>query len=143
GVKIEKHLCPDLPDSIGSEDQLLQVFMNLVSNAAQAMESCDGGVLRIQTDFSSKPNAILIQIADTGVGIPEKDMSRLFEPFFTTRKGKGVGLGLSVAYGIIQEHGGSIYVQSKIGEGTTFHVKLPVRSSIDEASREGGQRELR
>jgi signal transduction histidine kinase len=70
-------------------------------------------------------------------------MSRLFEPFFTTKKGKGVGLGLSVAYGIIQEHRGSIYVQSKIGAGTTFQVKLPVRSSIDEASREGDQREHR
>jgi C4-dicarboxylate-specific signal transduction histidine kinase len=143
GVKVEKHLSPDLPDLIGSEDQLLQVFMNLVSNAAQAMESKEKGVLSITTNHSSKQNAILIQIEDTGVGIPEKDMSRLFEPFFTTKKGKGVGLGLSVAYGIIQEHRGSIYVQSKIGAGTTFQVKLPVRSSIDEASREGGQRELR
>jgi len=143
GVKIEKHLSPDLPELIGSEDQLLQVFMNLVSNAAQAMESKENGVLSIKTSFSSKQNAILIQIEDSGVGIPEKDMSRLFEPFFTTKKGKGVGLGLSVAYGIIQEHRGSIYVQSKIGAGTTFQVKLPVRSSIDEASREGDQREHR
>jgi signal transduction histidine kinase len=143
GVKIEKHLSPHLPNLIGSEDQLLQVFMNLVSNAAQAMESKDNGVLSIKTNYSSRQNAILIQIEDTGVGIPEKEMSRLFEPFFTTKKGKGVGLGLSVAYGIIQEHGGSIYVQSKIGEGTTFHVKLPVRSSIEEVSREGDQRELR
>jgi signal transduction histidine kinase len=143
GVKIEKELSPDLPDLTGSEDQLLQVFMNLVSNAVQAMESKDNGVLTIKTSYSSKPNAILIQIQDMGVGIPEKDMSRLFEPFFTTKKGKGVGLGLSVAYGIVQEHGGSINVQSKTGEGTTFNVKLPVGTSVEEASPEGGQRELR
>jgi PAS domain S-box-containing protein len=143
GVKIEKELSPDLPDLTGSEDQLLQVFMNLVSNAVQAMESKDNGVLTIKTSYSSKPNAILIQIQDMGVGIPEKDMSRLFEPFFTTKKGKGVGLGLSVAYGIVQEHGGSIDVQSKTGEGTTFNVKLPIGTSVKEASPEGGQRELR
>ena len=66
---------------------------------------------------------------DTGPGIPEEDISKLFEPFFTTKKkGKGVGLGLSVAYGIIQEHGGSIYVKSKAGQGTTFQVKLPLKS---------------
>jgi signal transduction histidine kinase len=65
---------------------------------------------------------------DTGVGIPEENFSRLFEPFFTTKKkGKGVGLGLSVAYGIIQEHHGSIYVQSKKGNGTTFIIDIPLK----------------
>jgi signal transduction histidine kinase len=69
----------------------------------------------------------VVKVKDSGIGIPKEDMSRLFEPFFTTRKLKGVGLGLSVVYGIIQEHGGSIYVHSKVGEGATFRVKLPLQ----------------
>ncbi len=132
GVKVEKNLEPDLPDLIGSEDQLQQVFMNIVSNAVEAMEINGGGVLSIETKHLSTAGKILASFADTGKGIPEEDLSRLFEPFFTTKKkGKGVGLGLSVAYGIIQEHGGSIQVESKLGEGTTFLVKLPLEPSPD------------
>jgi signal transduction histidine kinase len=117
---------PGLPNIVGSEDQLQQVFMNLISNAAQAMEPKEGGVLRIETSRSAKEPAVIVKIKDSGIGISEEDIPRLFEPFFTTRKRKGVGLGLSVVYGIIQDHGGSIYVQSKAGEGATFSVKLPL-----------------
>jgi signal transduction histidine kinase len=124
---------------VGSEDQLQQVFMNLVSNAAQAMEPKDGGMLRIESRLQPRDGQILIQIQDTGIGIPSEHMSKLFEPFFTTRKRKGVGLGLSVAYGIIQEHGGSIYVQSVVGEGATFTVKLPLRPPGEKAAPEGGR----
>ena len=78
-------------------------------------------------------DSLQINFKDTGPGIPEDDISKLFEPFFTTKKkGKGVGLGLSVAYGIIQEHGGSIYVKSKAGQGTTFQVKLPLKSAVNQ-----------
>ncbi len=71
----------------------------------------------------------MISLTDTGAGIPEENLSKLFEPFFTTKKkGKGVGLGLSVAYGIVEEHGGTIKVESKPGKGTTFRVLLPVPS---------------
>jgi PAS domain S-box-containing protein len=132
GIKVETDLDPDLPDMVGSEDQLQQVFMNLVSNAAEAMESKSGGRLRIETRHSLRDDKLLVDFKDTGSGIPEANLSKLFEPFFTTKKkGKGVGLGLSVAYGIIQEHGGSIYVKSKVGEGTTFNVRFPLKPASD------------
>ncbi|MDX2499239.1 MAG: ATP-binding protein [Deltaproteobacteria bacterium] len=129
GVKVDNNLDPDLPDLLGSEDQLQQVFMNLVSNATEAMEGAGGGVLTIESKHLLSEDSLQINFQDTGPGIPEEDISKLFEPFFTTKKkGKGVGLGLSVAYGIVQEHGGSIYVKSKEGEGTTFQVRLPLKS---------------
>jgi signal transduction histidine kinase len=140
---VETRLDPELPKLIGSADQLQQVFMNLVSNAAQAMEPKEGGVLVIETRRSSKDGHVLIRVQDTGVGIPEEHMPRLFEPFFTTRKGKGVGLGLSVVYGIVQEHGGSIEVTSHVGEGTTFSVKLPIQPMSAKRKTEGDDREFR
>jgi signal transduction histidine kinase len=127
GIKVETSLDPTLPDMIGSEDQLQQVFMNLISNAAEAMEA-KGGLLRIETRHLLGEGKLLVDFNDTGIGIPEENLLKLFEPFFTTKKkGKGVGLGLSVAYGIVQEHGGSIYAESKVGEGTIFHVRLPLK----------------
>ncbi len=139
GVKVEADLDPDLPDLIGSEDQLQQVFMNLVSNAAEAMETKGGGRLHIETRHSLRDDKLLIDFRDTGVGVPEKNLSKLFEPFFTTKKkGKGVGLGLSVAYGIIQEHGGSIYVESYADEGTSFNVKLPLKPVSEKLNSQGG-----
>jgi two-component system, NtrC family, sensor kinase len=126
-VKVEKFLDPELPEMVGSEDQLQQVLMNLVSNAAEAMDSNDGGILTIETRHLLEDSKVMVSFADTGTGIPEENIPRLFEPFFTTKKkGKGVGLGLSVAYGIIQEHGGAIQVESALGKGTTFRVLLPV-----------------
>ena len=139
GIKVETDLDPDLPDMIGSEDQLQQVFMNLVSNAAEAMEAEGGGRLRVATRHSLREDKLLVDFEDSGIGIPESNLSKLFEPFFTTKKkGKGVGLGLSVAYGIIQEHGGSIYVKSKVGKGTTFHVKFPLKPASDKLDPQGG-----
>ena len=130
GVKVKNELDPNLPDLLGSEDQLQQVFMNLVSNATEAMEATGGGILTIGSRHLLSEDSVQINFKDTGAGIPEEDISNLFEPFFTTKKkGKGVGLGLSVAYGIVQEHGGSIYVKSKVGQGTTFQVKLPLKSA--------------
>jgi PAS domain S-box-containing protein len=133
GVRIERHIAPDLPELIGSEDQLQQVLMNLFSNAAEAMEATGGGTLRIAAGCGPERGMVNIQVADTGAGIPAANMPRLFEPFFTTKKkGQGVGLGLSVVYGIIQEHGGTIQAQSVVGEGTTFTIRLPVgRSTAD------------
>jgi signal transduction histidine kinase len=129
GVKVDTKLDPNLPDLLGSEDQLQQVFMNLLSNAAEAMEP-GGGRLTIETKHLLREDKLQINFKDTGPGIPEDDISKLFEPFFTTKKkGKGVGLGLSVAYGIIQEHNGSIYVKSEVGQGTTFQVKLHLKSA--------------
>jgi two-component system NtrC family sensor kinase len=127
GVKVEKRLDPNLPDLVGSEDQLQQVFMNFISNAAEVMETNGGGVLRIATEHSLQKGKIFVSFKDTGTGIASENLSRVFEPFFTTKKkGKGVGLGLSLAYGIIQEHGGSIDVKSKLGKGTTFRIEFPL-----------------
>jgi PAS domain S-box-containing protein len=127
-IKVEERLAAALPDLTGSEDRLQQVFMNLVSNAAEAMEAGRGErLLRIETGHDREKNCVWVAFADTGGGIPEENLPKLFEPFFSTKKkGKGVGLGLSVAYGIVQEHGGSIHVQSHEGRGTTFTLELPL-----------------
>jgi signal transduction histidine kinase len=83
-----------------------------------------------------------VDFKDSGIGIPEENISKLFEPFFTTKKkGKGVGLGLSVAYGIIQEHGGSIYVKSTVGKGTTFRLRFPLKRASDKLDPHGGRSE--
>jgi signal transduction histidine kinase len=92
------------------------------------MEETGGGELSVETKRCKDDDRILVSFRDTGVGIPEENLSRLFEPFFTTKKkGKGVGLGLSVAYGIIEEHGGTIHVVSEVGGGTAFEVKFPLQ----------------
>lgn len=132
GIKVDKTLDPNLPDLVGSADQLQQVFMNLISNAVESMESTNGGVLKIHIKHSLKDDKVLISFTDRGGGIPRENLSNLFEPFFTTKKGKGVGLGLSVAYGIIQEHGGTIDVHSNQKEQTTFIVELPIRQDLME-----------
>jgi PAS domain S-box-containing protein len=106
-----------------SKNQLRQVFLNMISNAKDAMP--DGGTLSVRTEGS--PDQVLIEISDTGSGIKEEDLVRIFDAFFTTKDSiKGVGLGLSVCYGFIKEHGGDIRVESKWGFGTTFKITLPV-----------------
>ena len=126
-VKIRKELDPTLPQVTGSADQLLQVFMNMVSNAAEAMEGKGGGVLAVKTWCKKSVDAIGISFADTGVGITSDHLNKLFEPFYTTKKkGKGVGLGLSVVYGIIKAHKGSITVDTLPGKGATFTIELPL-----------------
>ncbi|MFQ6003193.1 MAG: sensor histidine kinase, partial [Candidatus Zixiibacteriota bacterium] len=102
--------------------QLNQVFMNLLVNAAQAITTY--GQIRIKTYQEGKN--IIVEISDTGVGIPKENIPRIFEPFFTTKEvGKGTGLGLSVAYGIIRKHNGRIEVESEVNKGTTFRIILP------------------
>jgi len=139
GVKVEKRLDPQLPDMEGSEDHLQQVFMNIVSNAAEAMEPTKGGVLGIETKHSLKDGKITITFNDTGEGISSENLSKLFEPFFTKKRtGKGVGLGLSVAYGIIEDHGGSINVKSEMGKGSSFEVQLPLQQRSVALEQQGG-----
>ena len=129
-INVVKQLDPDLPDMTGSADQLQQVFMNLISNAVEAMETGNTGQLNIITEHLTSEGRIIIKIKDTGSGIAKTKYSNLFEPFFTTKKdGKGVGLGLSVAYGIVKEHGGYIFVESDPGIGTTFRVSLPLTTA--------------
>ncbi len=105
--------------------QINQVFLNLITNASQAMG--EEGVLRICS--VAKKDSVEVSIADNGSGIPEKVLPNIFDPFFTTKKvGEGTGLGLSIVHKIIQGHGGSIRVNSVIGKGTTFFVELPIDS---------------
>jgi C4-dicarboxylate-specific signal transduction histidine kinase len=130
GVKVEKRFYDSLPKIIGSEDQLQQVFMNIISNAAETIEDSGGGVMSVETKYLPKSDRISAIFKDTGMAIPKENVSKIFEPFFTSKKGgKGVGLGLSVAYGIVIDHDGTIYVEPKEGEGNTFTVKLPLKPS--------------
>jgi signal transduction histidine kinase len=127
-VKVQYRLDNNLPEIVGSEDQLQQVIMNLVSNAVESVESKGKCVLTIETKYLPVKERIVATFKDTGIGIPQENLTRIFEPFFTTKKqGKGVGLGLSLAYGIVQDHGGAILVDSKIGKGTVFKIDLPLK----------------
>jgi two-component system NtrC family sensor kinase len=106
-----------------------QVFLNLIVNAAQAIEG--QGVVTITTDADTD-NAF-VRISDTGRGIPEEHLAQLFDPFFTTKPvGEGTGLGLSVSYGIVRKHDGDITVDSAVGKGTTFTVRLPLSGVVSE-----------
>ncbi len=123
-VEVVKNLSPTLPEVMADPDQLQQVGTNLMLNAIQAMP--EGGTLTVDTSADSG-GQIKIEVKDTGCGIPQENLQRLFTPFFTTKKEvKGVGLGLAVSYGIIQRHQGKIEVDSEVGKGTTFRVYLPV-----------------
>lgn len=107
--------------------QLNQVFLNLLVNAAQAMEGQGHITVRTWSDG----NSVFVSVADTGKGIPAGVLPRIFEPFFTTKEvGQGTGLGLSISYGIVKNHGGEIKVQSEVGKGSTFTVSLPIKRQM-------------
>lgn len=121
-ISIDRQYSESLPKCSGSANKLQQVFMNLLLNARDAMPH--GGKLTIKTQCND--SQILIDIVDTGVGIAPENIAKIYDPFFTTKGvGQGTGLGLAVSYGIIQEHNGRIFVESKPGQGTRFHIKLP------------------
>ncbi|MHB8909367.1 MAG: sensor histidine kinase [Syntrophales bacterium] len=122
-VEIVRNYQPDLPLIPIDENQMEQVFINILLNASQSMPS--GGRIRIQSYIENEEYAC-VQISDTGAGISEENLGKIFDPFFTTKSDKGMGLGLSVSYGIIERHGGKIEVQSKVNEGTTFTITLPL-----------------
>jgi PAS domain S-box-containing protein len=123
-IRIESMYDPALPPIYGNMGKLQQVFVNLLLNARDAMPS--GGEIAVKTGMNE--SMVVVDISDTGVGISEENIRRIFDPFFTTKSvGKGTGLGLAVSYGIIQEHGGGIFVDSSSGRGTHFRVKLPTR----------------
>jgi two-component system NtrC family sensor kinase len=126
-IQVDLALQPELPDIIGNTGKLQQVFLNLFLNAKDAMSG--GGTLRVRTSANGHVN---VTIGDTGSGIAAENLRRIYDPFFTTKSAliegqrRGTGLGLSVSYGIIQEHAGKIQVESKIGHGTTFHLEFPL-----------------
>jgi two-component system NtrC family sensor kinase len=124
-LEIIRRLDPDLPSIQADPAQLKEVFINLMTNAAEAMEG-DGSLTIAASPAEDGMVAIVFQ--DTGCGIPEENLSKIFTPFFTTKPiGKGTGLGLAIVYGIIKMHRGQIYVESEVGVGSTFTVTLPIR----------------
>jgi signal transduction histidine kinase len=135
GIEIE--IAEDLPRFRSDLGRLQEILLNLFTNAFAAMD--DGGKLTV-TAQARKRQLIEIRVADTGHGIPQSDIARVFEPFFSTKIGKGgTGLGLSITYGLIQELGGDIRVKSKVGEGTVFIVTLPIEppQTIGEQKEQG------
>jgi len=125
-LTIERQLQKDLPQFQADAERLVQCFMALMLNAMDAMNS--RGVLTVRTRRNpQRTDEILVEFVDTGTGIRQEDLPKIFEPFFTTKQqGRGTGLGLSVAYGIVEEHRGRIEVESQMGVGTNFKVFLPV-----------------
>ncbi len=125
GIRIRKELSEDIMLIEGDRDQLGQVIVNLILNAVDAMEQ--GGTMTLRSYRDKPAQKAFIEVADTGKGIPEKDLPLIFDPFFTTKApGKGTGLGLSTAYGIIKENRGHIRVKETSKSGTTFTVELPL-----------------
>ena len=135
-IKIEKRLAEGLPPVTADIQQLNHLIMNIILNAAQAMEG--RGKMMLTTNLSGDGDYIHMEFADTGPGIPEHIRSRIFEPFFTTKQeGKGTGLGLSLVYGIVENHDGRIDVISEPGVGTTFIVELPIATQESEGDDRG------
>jgi len=119
----------EIPAIVCSPSQINQVFLNLVTNAAQAMEGSRG---KISLTTRAEGNGVMVEVGDTGKGIPPENLSKIFDPFFSTKEiGKGTGLGLSISYKIVQQHGGRITVESTVGTGTTFKVWLPLTPPTD------------
>lgn len=125
-IELEVDLDSDIPQVMGDQNQLWQVFINLLINATQCMEI--GGKLHVTTSMSSKsPDCVEVNFKDTGVGISEENLTKIFDPFFTT-KTTGSCLGLAISYKIIVSHNGEIVVNSTEGEGTTFTIHLPINN---------------
>jgi signal transduction histidine kinase/CheY-like chemotaxis protein len=134
-IQVALDLDPALPRTLADAHQLQQVILNLLVNAEQAIQQYRGqGHIRIRTQCIAGRH-VALEVADDGPGIPPALASRVFDPFFTTKPlGAGTGLGLSIAYGIVQEHGGEIYVESQPGRGATFIMELPAVSEADAAA---------
>jgi two-component system, NtrC family, sensor kinase len=123
-ITVERRYAADLPESIGNSGKLQQVFMNLILNARDAMP--EGGKLVIETE--SVDHMLVVRVSDSGIGIAQANLSKIYDPFFTTKAvGQGTGLGLALSYGIVQEHSGRIFAESQPGQGTTFTIKIPSR----------------
>ncbi|MBZ4660792.1 MAG: hypothetical protein JG766_2715 [Desulfacinum sp.] len=139
GVRIRTHLTDGIPWVSMSPAEMQQVLLNLVNNALDAMEKT-GGTLDITTRFED--GRVIVDVADTGEGIPPANLQRIFDPFFTTKPvGRGTGLGLSICYGIVKKMGGDITVNSAVGVGTAFHVYLPAGDGVERERAENPKEE--
>lgn len=130
-VEIKRDFAEDVPPIWVDKEQMKQVFMNLIMNAIQAIK--EGGSIHVVTRSRSEPGDsgqfVEIEVRDTGVGIPEENLDHIFDPFFTSKE-EGNGLGLSISHQIVQEHGGYVKVKSKVGEGTSFFINLPMGKPV-------------
>ena len=126
-IALALNLSSETPEIRFDSDKLKQAFMNVVLNAMEAMPR--GGVLRVRTFAEESMRNLCIEVVDTGVGIPSEDLAHIFEPFFT-RKSKGTGLGLANVRRVLEEHGGSVEIESVVGEGTTVVMKLPMQDVV-------------
>ena len=129
GIEMKQELAPSLPRVRGDDRQLQQVLLNLVVNAEHALANCQRRVITLRT--SAAVGRVIVEVSDTGQGMSVEVQKRVFEPFFTTKpEGAGTGLGLSVSFGIVQTHGGTLTVHSALGAGATFRLTLPVDESV-------------
>jgi two-component system NtrC family sensor kinase len=135
-IDVDLALDPALPDTMVDANQIQQVFLNIVINAEQAMKEEDGaGTLRIASKTDGR--TVTVSFEDSGPGMSAETLRRIFDPFFTTKDaGEGTGLGLTISYGIVEEHGGRIWAESEHGRGTRFIIELPVIAGIASAPRE-------
>jgi PAS domain S-box-containing protein len=135
-ITIQKNLDSSLPTVHSDVQQLNHLFMNIILNAAQAMEG--KGQLSLETANQPEKKQVCIRISDTGPGIPEHILPHIFDPFFTTKEeGEGTGLGLSLVYGIVENHGGQIKAENRSDRGTTFIIELPLMPKTEEGSKSG------
>ena len=134
-VQIVQNLREGLTPIVVDPSQIQQVFMNMIINAAEAMNG--DGRLTVTTNLDTTDEFIEIEFSDTGIGISEENIEKIFDPFFTTKEaGHGTGLGLAISYGIVKEHNGSITVHSEVGKGTTFVISLPL-FAVEENNKQG------
>ncbi len=125
-LEVRLEVDPALPDVFANAEQLIQAFMAIMLNAVDAME--DGGELQVRNARNPhREDEIVIEFQDSGMGIPRAELSKIFEPFYTTKpQGRGTGLGLSICYGIVEQHGGRLEAESQPGRGSTFRMFLPI-----------------
>jgi len=132
-IVIDRNYDPKAPPLLADEKKIKQVLINLVMNARHAVDQ--EGTISLSTRYDAARGEVVIAVADTGYGIEGKNLPHIFDPFFTTKPtGEGTGLGLSVSYGIIKNHGGDIEVESAPGNGTTFTIRLPAASEVNKGA---------
>jgi two-component system NtrC family sensor kinase len=141
GVDVVLSIAEELPEIDVARDQIHQVVLNLTLNAIQASRAGGSIEISVETDGPAEtPSGIRIRFQDSGEGISDENLERIFDPFFTTKDpDKGTGLGLMISHQIITDHGGSIEVESRVGEGATFHVCLPFEGPTVDADRSVGE----